>query len=194
MQVDVKRELGEIEAEHRNIRQWAQCADGGDCEKGSQQDLWERRGGGGHQEISSQGSTEVAPRAVSVGGQALASHAPEIERKPYSASEWTDTKPAVSWEHSKPLAIEAGYELSNCMVAAEKDTGVVEVKLIEKVPAIMTEQGECFRHFLPIGTKWDVECLWSFVLVTAVFISALELQHVTVISQFSVKFSVIKHP
>jgi len=37
-----------------------------------------------------------------------------------------------------------GYDLANCMVAAEKDKGIVEVKIVEKVAALMTKQGKDF--------------------------------------------------
>jgi hypothetical protein len=147
-QDDVKRQLDEIAAEHRNIRQWAACLEGDGCPKENKQDVWKRVRRSGQKEGSERRSSSArSSRAPESGiprkdSRGRKSPTGKVNALPYSKRDWKDTKPAVSWQKSKPRTLLAGYELANCMVAAEKDKGIVEVKIVEKVPALMTKEGD----------------------------------------------------
>jgi hypothetical protein len=52
------------------------------------------------------------------------------EGHPYGDYQWKDEKPAVSWSDVKRGALKAGYDLSNCFVAAAKDPAQVTVKVV----------------------------------------------------------------
>ncbi len=148
LQDDVKRQLDEIAEEHRNIRQWAACLEGDECPKGNKQDVWKRVRRSGQKEGSERKSSSRSSSKTPGSGKGSKdsrgrkSPASKVNELPYSKSDWKDSKPAVSWRKTKPRTLLAGYELANCMVAAEKDKGIVEVKIVEKVPALMTRQGD----------------------------------------------------
>lgn len=148
-QVAVKRELGAIAAEHRNIVAWEACREGPGCEGGMGQDVWESATSSSppspHRTSARDGSSSLSRRssgrAAGRGGSDGDLLPGKVGIKPYSASEWHDTKPVTEWGRVKPAALKAGYDLNNCMVAAQKDTGVVRVKIVEKVKAPLTKQG-----------------------------------------------------
>jgi hypothetical protein len=54
------------------------------------------------------------------------------EGHPYGDYEWKDEKPAVEWSKVKHGALKAGYDLSNCFVAAAKDPSMVTVKILDR--------------------------------------------------------------
>jgi len=54
------------------------------------------------------------------------------EGHPYGDQQWKDEKPAVEWREVKHSALKAGYDLSNCLVAAAKDPSMVTVKILNK--------------------------------------------------------------
>ena len=54
------------------------------------------------------------------------------EGHPYGDYQWNDEKPAVKWSDVKRGALKAGYDLSNCFVAAAKDPSMVTVKILNK--------------------------------------------------------------
>jgi len=54
------------------------------------------------------------------------------EGHPYGDYQWKDEKPAVKWSEVKRSALKAGYDVSNCFVAAAKDPSMVTVKVLSK--------------------------------------------------------------
>eukprot|EP00960_Hanusia_phi_P031977 749592-Hanusia_phi.AAC.3 len=52
--------------------------------------------------------------------------------KPYGDNQWTDSKPKVRWSYYRKNTIKAGFDLSNCFLAAQKDKSQVVVKILEK--------------------------------------------------------------
>jgi hypothetical protein len=54
------------------------------------------------------------------------------EGHPYGDYQWKDEKPAVDFSTVKQGVLKAGYDLSNCFVAAAKDPGLVTVKILDR--------------------------------------------------------------
>jgi hypothetical protein len=176
-QAGVERRLHDLEAQHSNVKPWADCAAGDD---GCSRDEWAR-------EEDKEHSTHLASRALerlrdmamlkkqhsnrkgaaeTPGIMVVNSRSHSGRRKrdktgtppkdkeayarmrrpprdsskfdsrpeghPYGDYQWKDEKPAVQWSTVKQGVLKAGYDLSNCFVAAAKDKGMVTVKILDR--------------------------------------------------------------
>eukprot|EP00288_Rhodomonas_lens_P003507 CAMPEP_0177733494 /NCGR_PEP_ID=MMETSP0484_2-20121128/23712_1 /TAXON_ID=354590 /ORGANISM="Rhodomonas lens, Strain RHODO" /LENGTH=585 /DNA_ID=CAMNT_0019246873 /DNA_START=52 /DNA_END=1809 /DNA_ORIENTATION=- len=167
-QEKVQEKLSALESEHQNIHGWAACSGQG-C-RAANRDEWAvsedsplapsaathlaERGRDGSSEQRRQ---EVMQRLKhhskkSKHGKHGKKHKHEdkpVEKafdpgpqgKPYSMDGWVDTKPEVNWAKLKQGAMKAGYDLTNCMVAAEKDDSTVEVRVMRMGKAVVTKKG-----------------------------------------------------
>ncbi|KAJ1469104.1 hypothetical protein T484DRAFT_1852832 [Baffinella frigidus] len=142
---NVKERLDVLERGHHNLKRWNSC-DAGDAGcTADQKDVWgpsAPEGAESDGRISSvlksrkkkRKRTEAAPAPPAV-------FDPSPRGRPYSGKVWQDAKPVVEWATVKTSALRAGYELSNCFVAAEKDPSTVQVEIMDQRTFIVTKEG-----------------------------------------------------
>jgi hypothetical protein len=140
---NVKERLDVLEKGHQNLKRWSSC-DAGDADcTADQQDVWGPSAPAGTQSaaqhiasvLKSKKKTAKSPPAPPPVFD------PSPRGRPYAAKAWTDAKPVVDWTAVKSSALRAGYELSNCFVAAEKDPSTVQVEIMDKRTFIVTKKG-----------------------------------------------------
>ena len=140
----VKARLDALEKRHKNIKLWSACNDGSAECAANHKDTW----GPDALEPADDSVTSVlrrhqkrAARSRGRKGDDDVNFDASSPGTPYSAEERTDSKPAVDWKVVKNPELRAGYDLSNCFVAAEKDKSTVQVEIMDKRKFIITEKG-----------------------------------------------------